>query len=147
MDLLLGIDILLYKDKFLVCNVNNLSYLYNLETKNVVEISNTIQEGHPGCKGKIAFYNEDFVICKEGEKIVLKDFDGNILNEELYKLDENEFRSILEISMISENKLQITLEAFETDGSFSNYEAKIIDFEASTIANGENVYSKLININ
>lgn len=143
-----GTDLLLYKDKYLVCGIESLNYLYNIETRNVIELSNNISENtneeNFNVNDYVAFYKEDFIICNDSEKISLKDFEGNILNEELFKIDEDEYKAILKISMLSESKLQIILSGSQsTEEKFS---VKIIDFDANTIADGQNVYFQLINI-
>lgn len=135
-----GYDLLL-KDKYLVCNVDNTNYLYNSENNSIWEVGANVnsEDGH-GATNKIAFYETQFVIYTNEKKIVLKDFDGNVLNESLYAVSEDK-ETISSVSMITENKLQIVL---ENDG---NYEKSIIiDLSEGLLSENTDNYKNIINI-
>ena len=114
--------------EYIVFNANKVDYLYNMEDNTIFEISsNSI-----GVIGNIAFYENEFVLALEEGKVVVKDYEGNILNESLYEAE-----NISDIYMLTKDKLQITL---------SNNKCLIIDFIQSTILETNDVYSDILNI-
>lgn len=137
-----GYDLILTNEKYLICDLDDVNYLYNIENNTIWEIGPTLNsfESHEIYE-RIASYESNYIIYTDESKIVLKDFDGNTLNDSLYAPTEGNIISA--ISMITTNKLQIKL--FSNENSSEN-KSLIIDFEASTISESENLYTNIINI-
>lgn len=141
-----GYDLVSYK-KYLICNVDSSNYMYNSETKGlwIVGPNSNYEEGN-GATGKVTFYKEDFVIYTDETKVILKDFNGNVLNEALYIVNgSNEM--ISEVSMITENELQIKLALTNENSDEFDYEkCVIINLETGTVEETEDLYSSVLNI-
>ncbi len=82
-------------------------------------------------------FTDDYICFTGGKNIKITDYDGNIINNELYTAENNE--NILSIISVVSNKLQIYTDLNEEN-------IKIIDFETSTIEDTENIFYDIIKI-
>ena len=134
-----GYDLFLYNNKYLVCSLDNSYYLYNCENKNVWEICSN--KANKNISGNVCFYNEQFVIFYDGKNVALKDFNGKFLNEKLYSVETEIDKSINNIHMVVQNKLQI-----EIEDSNEYFKTINIDLEKGIVEESNEIYLNVLNI-
>ena len=74
--------------------------------------------------------------------MVLKDFDGNVLNESLYGVDNEQGEVIFSVCMLVENKLQI--EVSDVSNSENNARSILIDLEKGLLSESDEVYTNVL---
>jgi len=153
----IGNDLLLYKDKYVVCNVDGQNYFYNLENENLWYIGpNSTYSNIIGAQGKILFYDNQILIYNNEEKIILFDIDGNVMNDEFYiantnsEIDENGrvgFEFIENITMLSSNKMQIKISKGSEFAEGSEFvKCIIVNLDTNETEETQDFYSNVINI-
>jgi hypothetical protein len=139
-----GYNLSLCNEKYLICNLDDENYLFNIDTGYFWDIGLTVNSDESNrSTDKITTYKSDYVMYTNEEKIELRDFEGNLLNESLYAVTEDNI--ITGISMITENKLQIKVHS-NVNAFVDDNKSYIVDFETSTIVAGSNIYDSIINI-
>jgi len=139
----IGYDLYLYKNKYLICSVDDSIYIYNSENKSIWKLgSNSSYLDEKNIIGNVAFYEENYIIYTDGQNVVLKDFDGNVLNESLYGVDNEQGEVIFSVCMLVENKLQI--EVSDVSNSENNARSILIDLEKGLLSESDEVYTNVL---
>ena len=88
--------------------------------------------------GNVVFTDE-YIVYSDGSEITVKDFDGNIVEEEIYSCEDGE--KILDIYMITNNNLQIRITEYEEISK-----TYIYNFTYNTLKENSENYYDILNI-
>lgn len=137
---------ILFKNNYLICSIidnnsdivhdnNSVVYACDVNRQLVWEFGNLSLSFR--LKEAVAI-NSQYIVFSNGHQVKVIDYDGNIINENLYVEEESK---ILDITMLTENILQIRVGTSKEDVS----KCYLIDFSKETINETEdNFYNVII---